>query len=123
MPLNGAAARYHSQSDNEFDLSYHVIAQPVTTYPANGEDLVAFLLSSSMGGQVKLPSGIKPSNVIINCNLGHIWTYDAVLGTLRNWTAIGATPTEHVTGAYGGNEASAILRLTVFIPQFRSVAL
>jgi len=99
-----------------------VQAVPLTSYPANGE-LISDLLAAlwALGDQPKVVAGCRPSNVIVTDNLGHFWTFDRAIGTmgsLRNWTAIGATPTEHATGGYGGNEASAILTITLEFPLY-----
>jgi hypothetical protein len=96
-----------------------IAAQPTGNYPALGEP-IATLLAAVPGSLAKVATGVRPSNVLINDDLGHLWQFDAsggTMGCLRNYTAIGATPTEHSTGAYGGNEATAVLQITFEFPQ------
>lgn len=128
MALNGTLSRFVSSftlgaGSPGGTLGVTVIAVPTGTYPANGEPIATLLLGTAAAGglvdsRIKVASGVKPDNVFITDNLGHNWQYDQVLGTLRNYTTVGATPTEHATGAYGGNEASALIRLTFMFPLY-----
>lgn len=125
MSLAGAAIRFIEATTVPTGTPggiYHltIAAQPTGTYPALGEP-IATLLAAVPGSLVKVPTGVKPSNVEVSDNLGHNWKFDptqAGQGTLRNFTAISNTPTEHGTAAYDGNEATAILRITFDFPLF-----
>ena len=129
--LNGTGIRFVSAHDCGDLLAITVAAAPVTSYPALGELVSTLLTDPTMGTNIKqliaAPVGVVPVNAIVgNDNLGHVWSFDPAqgsMGTLRNWTAVGATPTEHATGAYGGNEASAVFRVTFFFPKYRTVSL
>ena len=127
MALNGTGIRFVSAHDCGDLLAITVAAAPVTSYPALGETVAGLLTDTTMGTQVKQFTGVAPVNAVVgNDNLGHVWSFDpaqGTMGTLRNWTAVGATPTEHATGAYGGNEANAVFRVTFFFPKYRTVSL
>lgn len=125
MSLAGAAIRFIEATTTPAGIPggiyrLTIAAQPVTSYPATGEP-IATLLAAVPGSFVKVPAGVRPSNVHVSSNLGHVWQFDAAIGTmgsLRNFTAISNTPTEHGTAAYDGNEASEILRITFDFPLF-----
>jgi hypothetical protein len=127
MALDGAGTRFVSSNDCGDLLAITVAIQPNTSYPALGEPVATLLALAVMGTNIKQTLGIVPVNAIVgNSNLGHNWSFDpaqGTMGTLRNWTAVGATPTEHATAGYGGNEASAVFRVTFFFPKFRTVSL
>lgn len=93
---------------------------PTGTYPANGE-LISDIFAAAAAEGAHIPVGVKPDNVFMGSadSLGHVWSLDkeqGTMGSLRNWTAIGNTPTEHVTGAYAGNETSAVLTISFLFP-------
>lgn len=131
MALNGTDSRFVSATTvgagtpgGQYQVT--VIAVPVTSYPANGEPIATFLLDTAANGgladsRIKVPAGVKPDAVYISSSLGHPWGYDSsqgTMGTLRQFTAISNTPTEHATAAYDGNEASEHLRITFCFPLF-----
>lgn len=119
MALNGTGTRFVSAVQCNRGIWYTFRCVPVTSYPASGELLSDIIFDALLGGQIKIPAGLRPDQVAVTANLGHVWTYDPAVGTmgsLRNWTAIGATPTEHATDVYGGNEASAVLTVSVLVP-------
>lgn len=127
MSLKGAAYRFIEATTIASGTPGGILrvtfaAQPVAgNYPALGEPIDTLIAGLP---QAKVPTGVKPSNGIINDNLGHLWQFDqtqAGMGTFRNWTAVGNTPTEHVTGAYAGNETSAILRITLDFPLYGDI--
>ena len=130
MALNGTGARWLESITIDSGipggiLRQTVIGVPTGSYPANGEDLATFFGQIGAGHlKWNAQGGVDCTNVQVTDNLGHFWTYDGAqgtIGTLRNWTAIGATPTEHATGAYGGNETTAILRITFDMPLYCSM--
>lgn len=125
MPLNGAGCRMVGSPSDFGDLfAITVAVQPTGTYPTNGEDVAALLADTLMGDLVKQYVGVKPVNVLIgNDNLGHPWSYDPALltmGALRNWTVLGATPTEHTNVGYDPGESAAVFRITFYFPKFRT---
>ena len=125
MPLNGAGTRLVCSNDFGDLLAITVAVQPTGTYPTHGEDIAALLADPLMGDLVKQYVGsIPPVNVDIgNDNLGHPWSYDPALltmGALRNWTVLGATPTEHTNVGYDPGESAAVFRVTFYFPKFRT---
>jgi hypothetical protein len=103
-----------------------VQAQPTGNYPALGE-LISDLLVAlwALGSNPKVPTGVRPSNVTVTDSLGHVWTFDRAQGTagsLRNWTAVSNTPTEHATAAYDGNEASGVLTIVLEFPLYSDLS-
>jgi hypothetical protein len=129
MALDGAGTRFvsaqvvpHGENPGGA-LLVNLAVQPNGSYPANGETLAALIALAIMGSKIKVPTGVLPDVVIVgNSNLGHVWSYDPALGTFRNWTAVGATPTEHATGAYGGNEATAVFRVGLLFPLYGNMS-
>lgn len=128
MALSGSGTRFVGVQGWDVQgggFIFFLRAQPTGSYPANGElvsDLVALAV---FGGKIKIAAAVRPELITVDSNLGHNWTYDPAIGTmgsLRNWTAISNTPTEHATGAYDGNEASAILNIAIFTGKFRTVS-
>lgn len=124
MSLAGTGIRFIESSVSESGIPGGVLrvtvhAVPTGNYPALGEP-VATLLAAIPGSLAKVAAGVRPSNATINSNLGHRWSFDpaqGTMGSLRNWTAISNTPTEHGTAAYDGNEAtSCFLRITFEFP-------
>ena len=131
MPLNGAALKFiESEISAEGfpggKTTVTIQAQPSASgggYPALGEPILALLQAvwALPSSYPKVLPTVKPSVVWINDNLGHTWAYDktqAGMGTIRNWTSSGNTPTEHTTGAYSGNETSAILTIEMEFPLY-----
>ena len=132
--LNGTGSRFVSsfvvpQGIPGGALCLTVLAVPTNTttgYPANGELLSAFLLGTAAqgglaDGRIKIPSGVRPDSGSIEDNLGHSWVLDPAIGTmgaLRNWTSVGATPSEHSTGNYSGNETTSLIRITLYFPLY-----
>jgi hypothetical protein len=127
MALNGAGTRFVSSHDCGDLLAVTTEVQAATSYPALGEPVATLLGLAVIAEHIKQVRGVVPINAIVgNSNLGHDWSFDpaqGTMGTLRNWTAISATPTEHAAGAYGGTEDTAVFRVTFFFPKFRSVSL
>jgi hypothetical protein len=122
MALTGTGSGFLDAADFEMGRLVTVIVAPTGSYPAAGEPLNDILVNAVMKGMVKIVSGITPINVLaINDDLGHLWTYDRANNKLRNWTAISATPTEHSTGAYIGNEASSKIAITILIDKAASM--
>jgi|ERR1035437_1401289 hypothetical protein len=98
-----------------------VTAFPTGSYPALGEPIATLLAAvwTASGSQPHVATGVKPSSVLVSCAGGHNWQYDhtqGTMGSLRNWTAIGASPTEHATGVYSGTENTVGLHVTLTFP-------
>jgi hypothetical protein len=113
MSLLGTGARFVSAYDTGQNFIINLVLVPVTSYPATGELVSDFIFAVTPVAQAKITAGVRPDNIYVTDNLGHHWSYDPAIGTmgsLRAWTAISNTPTEHATGAYDGNEATALLR-------------
>jgi hypothetical protein len=131
MSLAGAALRFIESDIADAGVpggkvTATIIAQPTGSYPALGEPIATLLaaLWALPSSQPKVPTGVKPSVAWVNDNLGHTWSYDrnqGTMGALRCWTTSGATPTEHATGVYGGNEATAILTIEMEFPLYGSM--
>ena len=124
--MNGTGFRFVDSWDAGDTLVVEVAVAPTGSYPALGEPIATILADPLLGSNIKVVAGVVPNNAVVgNDNLGHVWSFDpaqGTMGTLRNWTAVGATPTEHATGGYGGNEANAVFRVTFFFPKFRTTS-
>jgi hypothetical protein len=122
--LNGAGSGFLSVQETNSGLIYTVVVVVAAgTYPTGGELWEDTIHQTAMKGMVKVIPNVKPDNVFISANLGHLWFYDRATNTLRNWLAVaGGTPTEHANGAYGGNEVASILTITAFYKKFASIS-
>jgi hypothetical protein len=126
MALNGTGVRFVDLMDTGDAFIFVIAVSPTGSYPALGEPIATILADASMGSNIKQMTGVVPTFVDIgNSNLGHVWSYDpaqGTMGTLRNWTAVGASPTEHVTGAYTGTEPNAVFRVALTFLKFKSMS-
>lgn len=126
MPLNGAGTRLVAFYDLGQVFEGHFEIQPnASTYPVNGEPLATVLALPVFGDRVKYIPGVKPDTVEISTNLGHNWTFDktqGTMGTFRNWTSVGASPSEHANAGYSGTETNAILYVRIVFPKFKSIS-
>lgn len=125
MALNGTGTRFVSAVEGNGGMWYTFRCKATGSYPANGELLSDILFDALLAGNIKVPVGLVPDTVVATSNLGHRWTFDPAVGTmgsLRNWTAVSATPTEHSAAGYSGTETTAVMTVSILVPFGKSLS-